>query len=324
MDFSLKGKSILVTGGAGFIGSHLADRLIDEDPKAVIVIDNFFLGKVKNLSVAMEKGKEVFQYYALDVTNARDVAEIVYRHQIDVVFHLAVIPLPHSLQEPGENVSQNIEMTLVLCELAKQKAFTTLVHFSSSEAYGTARTPKMIEEHDLLPETPYAASKAACDLIVRSYQRSFGIDATIVRPFNNYGPRQNEGLYAGVIPITIRTLLNGDHPIIYGTGRQTRDFTYVSDTVGAAIQLYKTKESRGRVINVGSGVETPIQYLVGTICNKLDYDGHIRYEARRDGDVDRHCADTLRLRQMTGFKPTVSFDEGITKTVEWYKENHNE
>jgi len=167
--------------------------------------------------------------------------------------------------------------------------------------------------------TPYAASKAASDQLVLSYCRTFGIDASIIRPFNNYGPRQNEGSYAGVIPLTIRRILNGEAPVIYGDGKQTRDYLYVTDTANAAIDIYNIKNTRNKVLNIASGKETSIETVVKLIANYLICDRPIAYEPERPGDVRRHIANIYLAEDLIGFKPKVSFEEGLKLTVEWYK-----
>jgi UDP-glucose 4-epimerase len=199
--------------------------------------------------------------------------------------------------------------------------FDTLVHFSSSEAYGTLVIDPMPETHPLYPHTPYAASKAATDHLVYSYYKSFGIDEVIVRPYNNYGARQNEKFYAGVIPITINRILSGETPIIYGDGLQTRDFIYVTDTTRATIAIYNSLNTRGLAINIGTGIETTINDYVYEIARQLDYSGDIIHTpTARIGDVQRHKSDISLARRVIGFEPRVSVREGIKMTVEWYKD----
>ena len=203
---SLKNKSVLVTGGAGFIGSHLVDRIVKEAPEKVIIVDNFFLGKQRNIGQAL-KNENVKLYYQ-DAAHYEKMLNIFEVEGVDVVFNLAVIPLLTSHELPKITCEDNINITLTSLELLRKGYYETLIHCSSSEAYGTAVTIPMDEKHPLNPTTPYAASKAASDLLVMSYRSTFGIDMSIARPFNNYGPRQNEGSYAGVIPITIKRILS--------------------------------------------------------------------------------------------------------------------
>lgn len=317
---SLKNKSILVTGGSGFIGSHLIDRLIKEDPQNLIIVDNFFLGNKNNLNEAIKRYPEL-KVYNQDASDYTAMAKMMSNKHIDVVFNLAVIPLPTSLIKPMWTFEQNINITLSICELARNNYFNTLIHFSSSEAYGTCKYAPMDENHPLNCTTPYAASKASSDQLVFSYSKTFGIDTAIIRPFNNYGPRQNEKNYAGVIPLTIKRILGGEPPVIYGDGKQTRDYLYVTDTANAAIDIYNSKNTQGKVLNIASGKEIPIETLIKMIAEYLDCNIPIIYKQSRLGDVRRHVADINLAEELIDFKPTVSFEEGLKLTVEWYKEN---
>ena len=319
---NLKNKSILVTGGAGFIGSHLVDRLIKEEPEKLVVVDNFFSGKESNLQDAKENYSNL-KIYNQDASDYERMKEIMENEGIEVVFNLAVVPLPASLTKPRWTFEQNINLALSMCELVRNDYFDTLVHFSSSEAYGTSEYAPMDEKHPLNSTTPYAASKAAEDQLVFSYCRTFGIDATIIRPFNNYGPRQNEGSYAGVIPITIQRILNDEAPVIYGDGKQTRDYLYVTDTANATIDVYNSKSTRGKVLNIASGKEVSIETLVKLIAKYLNCDKPIVYEQERIGDVRRHIANVYLAEDLIDFKPIVGFEEGLKKTVDWYKKNLN-
>ncbi|MDO8873708.1 MAG: GDP-mannose 4,6-dehydratase [Methanoregula sp.] len=315
---SLKNKSVLVTGGAGFIGSHLVDAIIREEPEKIIVVDNFFLGKNENLADA-QKNYDSLKVYNQDASNYEEMKKILGTEGIDVVFDLAVIPLPASLEKPEWTFKHNIDLSLAMCELARNDLFKTLIHFSSSEAYGTSISGPMDENHPLNGTTTYAASKAAEDLLIFSYCRTFGIDASIIRPFNNYGPRQNEKSYAGVIPLTIKRILNGMAPAIYGDGRQTRDYLYVTDTANAAIEVYNHKNTRNRVLNIASGKEISIRYLVEFIKNYLGCNEQIIYETERPGDVKRHIANIFLAEDLIGFHPSVNFEDGLKTTIEWYK-----
>jgi UDP-glucose 4-epimerase len=319
----LRNKIVLVTGGAGFIGSHLVDALILEHPEKIIVIDNYSLGNNDNLSKAIDKYHELY-VEVLDLSDFHTTRGLFLMCRPDVVFNLAIVPLPASLVYPYPTFRTNTDITLNICEFARLGMFDTLIHFSSSEVYGTnvSNTVPMNEEHPLNGTTPYAASKAASDLLVLSYARTFGIDTSIIRPFNNYGPRQNSGSYAGIIPSTINRVLNGKKPIICGDGFQTRDYLYVTDTANAAISIYKKTVTRGKVLNVASGKEISVNTLVGTISHKLGYMGDYIIRQERPGDVRRHIANIYRAEDLIGFKPTVTFVDGIQQTVDWYKEKH--
>ena len=316
---SLKNKSVLVTGGAGFIGSHLVDRLIKEEPENLVVVDDFFIGNMQNLSEAKENFKDL-KVYNQDACEYDKMKNIIIDNNIEVVFDLATIPLPVSLEKPRWSYETNITRCLTLCELIRNDYFDTLIHCSSSEAYGSLKYKPMNEEHPWNPTTPYAASKAAEDHLVHAYYCTFGIDMAIIRPFNNYGPRQNAENYAGVIPLTIKRILNGESPVIYGEGNQTRDYIYVTDTAEASIKVYNYKNSRGKVINIASGKEVSIETIIKLIAKYLNCDRPIVYEPERPGDVRRHIADISLAKKLINFKQKIDLEEGMKWTVEWYRE----
>ena len=316
---TVQGKRVLVTGGAGFIGSHLVDLLISEGVERLTIIDNFFLGNPHNLDDARQRMPDL-QVLSVDASDERSVrASFARMGPVDVVFDLAVIPLPTSLVRPQFCFDTNVRITSVLCELLREERFETLVHFSSSEAYGSARFVPMSEEHPLDPLTPYAASKAASDHLVRTYAATFGLDAFVVRPFNNYGPRQNNQQYAGIIPTLLRCAFEGSTFTLFGDGGQSRDYIYVTDTVRAALDLYVYSQVRGLVVNIGSGKEISIVDLKARIEQILGCTILSEQRDPRPGDVRRHCADIALLKNLIGFEPRVSMEEGLARTVEFYR-----
>jgi len=316
---TLRNKSILVTGGAGFIGSHLVDAIIKEKPAKIIVVDNFFLGKMENLSEA-KKNFPKLKIIVQDATHFETMKRIINRENIDVVFNLATKALEHSFVDPDDAYMVNVNLASVLLRLLHQKRYRTLIHCSSSEAYGTAQKVPVTEEHPLCPHTLYAAGKAAADLMIRSYYHTYKLDVAIARPFNTYGPRQNEGIYAAVIPITLRRITSGEPPIIYGDGNQTRDFIYVKDTARGILEVYKHENTRGKEINIAYGREIKIKDLIKTIIKEMGYNGKILRKPARVADVKRHLAGTNLARKLICFRPKYNFSEGIQKTIEWYKE----
>jgi UDP-glucose 4-epimerase len=317
---TIEGKHVLITGGAGFIGSHLADLLISRGIRQLTVIDNFFLGTMSNLAEAYHRMPNL-RIMHLDASDDCAVREAFSELEpVDVVFDLAVIPLPTSLVRPQFCFDTNVRITSVLCELLREDCFETLVHFSSSEAYGSARTVPMSEDHPLDPLTPYAASKAASDHLVHTYAATFGVDALVVRPFNNYGPRQNDQQYAGVIPTILKCAFEKGVFTVFGDGQQTRDYIYVTDTARAVLDLYECPQARGKVVNIGSGQEISINDLKGKIEYILGKPIPTEYREPRPGDVRRHCAEVTLLKSFTGFEQQVSIDEGLAKTVEFYRQ----
>ncbi len=309
----------LITGGAGFIGSHLVDRLLADGAERVAVVDTFFLGSEENLFAARERHGDALVVYREDAADQGALAEICRVEQPDVVFNLATKALLYSFFNPAGACRVNLDIALTLCELLRAGAYGRLVHLSSSEVYGTAQQFPMGEDHPLLAETTYAAGKAAADLAVASYVRMFDLDALTVRPFNNYGPRQNAGSFAAVIPLTVARILAGDAPLIEGDGEQTRDFIYVEDTVDALLRLADVPDLNGQVVNLASGRETSILDLVGSLCEALEWTGGIEHVAARAADVRRHRADVSLAESLIGTVAPTTLADGLATTVDWYR-----
>lgn len=310
---------MLVTGGAGFIGSHLVDRVIAGGARKVVVVDNFFLGNEHNLDEAKHLMPDL-EVVRLDASNLSAMQDVVTRHGIETVFDLATVPLPTSLSYPHFTMQTNIGITSAFCEIARRGLIRRLVHMSSSEAYGSGRYVPMDEEHPHDALTPYAAAKSAEDHILRSYVSTFGIDATIVRPFNNYGPRQNPGSYAGIIPIIVQKVRSGEPILIHGDGEQSRDFTFVRDSVDFVVTIHDTPECRGEEINVATGVGTSINTLVSRMLEIMGRPNHpVEHIADRPGDVRRHMADVTKLSRLVGRQPEVLNADALAETIEWYE-----
>jgi len=313
----LEGKNILVTGGAGFIGSHLCDGLLAGGAGKVVCVDNFFLGKEENLADARTHGN--FVLYRDDARNFGVMQAVVEREKIDVVYNLATIALNYSFFNPFDAYLVNVQLANTMLELLKTGAYKTLIQVSSSEAYGTCKYSPMDENHPLDPTTPYAAGKLAADLMVQSFWKVLGLDVAIIRPFNNYGPRQNAcGSLAAIIPATARRIREGGKPVVEGDGEQSRDFIYVGDTVRALELAYEKEESRGKIINLGSGKDITINRLLQGICDYMGYTGPWEHRPARTSDVRKLCASAVLAEKVLGFEPKIPFEDGIKTTLDWY------
>ncbi|MBD3842270.1 MAG: NAD-dependent epimerase/dehydratase family protein [Campylobacterales bacterium] len=308
---------MLVTGGAGFIGSHLVDRLLDEGAKQVIIVDNLFVGSEDNIKDAISKGT-IFYKDDIEITSSLDY--IFEKHDIDIVFNCATKALNYSFVNPKNAFDTNVNGILNILEHQRKGHFKTLVHFSTSEVYGTAVYEPMDEKHPINPTTTYAAGKAAADIALNSWVNMFDLDAFIVRPFNNYGPRQNyKGYLAGIIPITTYRILKGISPEIHGTGLQSRDFIYVFDTVDAIIKLYPLMQ-KAESINISTDGQISMKDVIYKIANLMQYKGEILNKPARGADVECHNASNAKVKSMIDYQLT-SFEDGLAKTIAWYKEN---
>lgn len=307
--------NILVTGGAGFIGSHLVDALVLAGNK-VTALDNFSSGKRENLK--QHEGNEDVKVIEGDVRDKTVLRELT--KGMDVVYHLAVQCLRVSIKDPEINHEVNATGSLNLCIASLENKVKRLIYVSSSEAYGTALTAPMSETHPLEPITVYGASKVAGELYTLAYHKTYGLQSMVVRPFNTYGPRSHfEGAYGEVIPKFVLRLLNDTPPVIFGDGAQTRDFTYVSDTVAGIVMASECDGLIGQAVNIARGEEISINRLYEIISGLLNK-GNIKpvYETDRPGDVLRHYADTAKAKRLFGYSASIDIREGLEKYIKWF------
>ena len=306
-------KRVVVTGGAGFIGSHLTRKLI-EKKHDVVVYDDFSNASGKT---NLPKNIKILRKSILDVSSLRTAVK-----HADTVFHLAVKPLPMSFNKPEEVVKVNDYGSYLVSKVCTDLK-CKLIHVSSSEVYGSARHIPMKENHPLFPSTIYASSKAASELYVRGFEKTNGLRAVIIRPFNSYGRYMREDLYAAAIPKFYKRIVRGNPPLIYGTGNQTRDLTFVDDTVDGIILADEEPKAVGDTFNIGQGKEISIKNLARVMIKKYSeltgkkLDLKLKYSTSRPGDVKRHLADISHARRILGYKPKVSFDDGIEKYLVW-------
>ena len=314
----MKYKNLLVVGGAGFVGSHVVDALVKQRAEKIVVVDNMFLGRTENLDEAVKRGDVIV--YKEDARYLTALENIIEREKPEAVFNLAVKCLPYGFIDPEGAFMTGVEIAHNLANLLRKGKFERLLHFSSSEAYGTALHVPMDENHPLDPNSPYGAGKAAADLLLLSYYKLFGLDISIIRPFNFYGERQNMEAYAAVVPVTIWRILNGEKPILEGDGLQSRDFTYVKDGAEVAVKMMDCDEAVGKVVNIGQGEEIDIKTVISIICDKLDYPfDKVLHKPPRPSDVRRLHADITLAKKMLGYSPKTRFNEGLELTIDWFR-----
>ncbi len=309
-------QTAVVTGGAGFIGSELVRQLLARGDR-VRVVDNFVNGSRANLPAEAGDRLEVLE------ADIRDLARV--RPSLagaDVVYHLACLGVRHSVHAPAENHEVNATGTLGLLDAARASGVGRFVYVSSSEVYGTAQWVPMTEQHPTFPCTVYGGSKLAGESYARAYFRTYGYPTVIVRPFNTYGPRSHhEGDSGEVIPKFLLRCLAGRPLVVFGDGSQTRDFTYVSDSARGIILAGRHPDAVGRTINLGFGAETTIADLAGVVARVAGRpDAAVEHVEGRPGDVLRLYADMTHARELLGYAPTVSLEEGLTRLLQWYRD----
>jgi UDP-glucose 4-epimerase len=308
----IEGKRVLVTGGAGFIGSHLVDLLAPVND--VTVLDDFSVGTMANLR-EVESRVRVLQ---ADVTDAAAVARAVAQSQ--VIFHLAVVCLRVSIGDPMRSHLTNDLGTLNLLMAARNSSIERIVHVSSSEVYGNARWVPMDEDHPLDPTTPYGASKAAADAYALSFHHTYGMPVTVVRPFNSYGPREHlHGPSGEVIPKFVARALAGKPLLVFGDGLQTRSFTWVADVVRGIKLAGECDALVGSAVNIARPEEVSILAVAHHVRRLLGGEVQIVHREPRPGDVRRHIAGVDRARRLLGFSAGVGIEEGLTRYLAWVR-----
>jgi UDP-glucose 4-epimerase len=313
---NLSGAKVIVTGGAGFIGSHVVDQLLTVGAN-VVAIDDLSVGKRENLTDALENGARLVVGSVLD-----DAVLDAEMPSATLVIHMACGNLRASLSKPLASHEINATGTLKACLASVRQNVERFVYVSSSEAYGSGETELMDERHRLLPTTVYGAAKAAGELYAQSCQRRYGIPVTVIRPFNSYGPREHAvGDSAEVIPKFASRLLAGKSPVIFGDGSQTRDFTWVEETAEGIVLASESDHLSGEAINIARGENVSINDIARHLIEIITPGCGIEpeYDESRPGDVLHHHADTSRAREVLGYRPEVDIRTGLERYVEWLK-----
>jgi dTDP-glucose 4,6-dehydratase len=318
-------KTILVTGGAGFIGSNFVHHLYERYPDyRILVLDILtYAGSVENLPGSMnETTGGRLQFWYGDVKNASLVDTLVA--ESDVVVHFAAeTHVTRSIYDNYHFFETDVLGTQVVANavLKHAKDIDRFIHISTSEVYGTAAAAKMDEDHPLLPMSPYASAKAGADRLVYSYWATYQLPAVIVRPFNQFGPRQH---LEKVIPRFITSCLLGEPLRVHGDGSAARDFTHVADTCRALDLLIHCdiKAVAGEVINLGTGESWTLSQIAPLVVRKVQKpDTPITYVGDRPGQVFRHTADASKAERLLGWRPEIGFEEGLDHTIAWYQAN---
>lgn len=308
---------ILVTGGSGFIGSHLTDELLSHGHQ-VIVVDNLVNGKKENNKEAAKSSS--FSFIEADILDKEKMNDAC--KGVDVIYHLACLGVRHSIHSPFENHLVNAEGSLNMLEAARKNDVKKFFYISTSEIYGDIKQFPIDENGVPLPKTVYGSSKLAGENYAYSYYKCYGLDVTITRIFNNYGPRAHyEGDAGEIIPRSIVNLLYGKAPVIFGDGSVTRDFFYVKDTARALHGLLSQKGITGEIINIGTGEEITMKHLLESIIRLMGKENEIKIEYLEDrpADVPRLWVNPSKFKSITGFTSEYSFEEGLKKTIAYYE-----
>ncbi|MBN2316763.1 MAG: SDR family oxidoreductase [Sedimentisphaerales bacterium] len=306
----------LVTGGAGFIGSNISKRLVSEGC-FVRVLDNLLTGKKSNLADIAEK----IEFIEADMGDP-DVARSAMK-DIDIVLHQGALPsVPRSVDEPAETHRHCVDATFTLLLAARDAGVKRFVYAASSSAYGDTPTLPKVETMPTDPLSPYAAAKLVGEYYCSVFHKVYGLETISLRYFNVFGPQQDPtSQYAAAIPAFVTSILKDESPTIYGDGEQSRDFTYIDNVVHANLLAARTKQTQGEVVNIACGQAVTVNAIIDMINKSVSKQVKSIYVDERPGDVKHSLADISKAQRVIGFNPVISFEEGLQKAIEWYRDN---
>ena len=309
--------NVLVTGGAGFIGSNLADELIRQGAK-VRIIDNFLTGYQENL----DDIKGDFDFYKADINDSAELKKAL--KDVEVVFHQAALPsVPRSVVNPLETHNVCVNGTFNVLANAKEAGVRRVIYAASSSAYGDQELSPKVETMRPEPLSPYAVAKLVGEYYAQVFYRAYGLETICLRYFNVFGPRQDPtSQYSGVISRFVDSLSKGERPIIFGDGEQTRDFTFVANVVNANIKASQTSKGIGEVINTANGEAISLNNLLNVLKGLLErHDVEAIYEAPRNGDIIDSLADNSKAKECFGYEKLIGLEDGLSKTIDWWKQS---
>jgi UDP-N-acetylglucosamine 4-epimerase len=316
---NIQNQSFLITGAAGFIGSHIVEYLLKNGAKFVRVLDNLSNGKLSNVEIFQQHKN--YEFVEGDITDYDTCVKACVG--IDKVCHQAAVgSVPRSIKTPLNTNDSNVNGFLNMIFAAKEAGIKRFVYASSSSVYGDEKSLPKVEEKVGNPLSPYAVSKKTNELYGNVFNDLYGMEVVGLRYFNVFGPRQDPyGQYAAVIPLFVKAVLNREPVYIDGDGEQTRDFTYVDNAVQANIRALTTanQEAFGQVYNVAYGENYSVNYMYDTICKRLQIEHAATYRAARVGDIRNSLADISKANQRLGYDPQFSFAEGLPLTIDYFK-----
>jgi len=306
----------LVTGGAGFIGSNICKELVSQDC-FVRVVDNLLTGKKRNLASVVDK----IDFIQADMGDM-EVAKSAMK-DIDVVLHEGALPsVPLSVENPAPTHRHCVNATFTLLLAARDAGVKRFVYAASSSAYGDAPASPKVENMKPMPLSPYAVAKLVGEYYCSVFYEVYGLETISLRYFNVFGPQQDPtSQYAAAIPAFVTAILKDKPPIIYGDGEQSRDFTYVDNVVQANLLAARAEQTKGEVVNIACGLAVTVNEIIGMINNATGKNIKPNYTEPRPGDIKHSLADISLAREIIGFKPKVSFEEGLQLAIDWYREN---